>query len=793
MKKRLLVVFLILLLIPFASADPFTDWFRGLFGITGRVTADQISWRNGISSCSSIGCSAVTDNDCALCRAKYGADKGCETNDLSYGPAYYSSAGKCKAGSADLSRAWSDWYKACDCGTYIPTQTVTPPAPPAQPTPAASSRMTAKCSGDWCLGNAGENCNTVCSRQGKICVQSRFRDVNACSFFSPFGSCNCDTRSWWAADQPAYVSDSNDENFDKCLGYTGNTAGASCEASYPSVMRLCPCGTATPTCTNDCSFSSKRCKPGANIVQLCANYDTDSCYEWGDNSICSTNQVCNNNNCCTPTCPSANTINCGAIDSRSNGCGGSCNVVGTKCASGTCQNSICVSTAQQASTAQQSIQVNQVVIPEQTKTCGNFKLDAGEICDPSLSKKKCDLINPNYYSTNYAQCENNCSGWDTSDCRLRQTLIQTTPVNETNITTTPESNITIQQPQNVTNETCSTSLDGVCPVICSPGVDADCCKNSGKFWLKTSFGYGCYVSDYNPGCYGNETCGSQIDGCCPNWCAAGSDADCCAIIGKNFVINEFGVYVCNESANITEQILQTSSQASVAQQAVLAQTPTTSGESTGKAKTKTSFIGANGVVLSGDGLRGRGTGIPFTNTRVVLQRQLVTIKATPNTPGDYSKELGFTRPSSIEWTGPYRVYTYDENDLISDDNRYSDLLEDRSILAIRVKEGNGHLSSDNYLSLLKNENDLKSLEVWFRSEYGLELVEPRVAIKAERDTALDVPTGKGGCDDKACYYKCVGDSSMGTLCTIEECKKTVESGCIKNSLSMIENCISNCG
>jgi|GEM_PF-6615718 len=80
--------------------------------------------------------------------------------------------------------------------------------------------------------------------------------------------------------------------------------------------------------------------------------------------------------------------------------------------------------------------------------------------------------------------------------------------------------------------TCSEYIDGYCPSGCSAGSDADCCLNAGKYWLKTPSGYGCYDSNYNPGCIAGQACGVTTDGCCPNWCSAGSDADCCTQSGK---------------------------------------------------------------------------------------------------------------------------------------------------------------------------------------------------------------------------------------------------------------------
>jgi hypothetical protein len=48
--------------------------------------------------------------------------------------------------------------------------------------------------------------------------------------------------TWWAPDQPSYVSGSSDPNFGECLGYVGNPPLSACGASYPSASRICRCG-----------------------------------------------------------------------------------------------------------------------------------------------------------------------------------------------------------------------------------------------------------------------------------------------------------------------------------------------------------------------------------------------------------------------------------------------------------------------------------------------------------------------------------------------------------------------
>jgi len=97
------------------------------------------------------------------------------------------------------------------------------------------------------------------------------------------------------------------------------------------------------------------------------------------------------------------------------------------------------------------------------------------------------------------------------------------------------------QQQNQTY-TCTSYYDQACPASCAAGSDADCCSNAGKYWLQTNSGYGCYDTNYNTGCSAGKPCSNTSDQCCPNWCAAGSDIDCCTQAQKCWIEN--GCYTC---------------------------------------------------------------------------------------------------------------------------------------------------------------------------------------------------------------------------------------------------------
>jgi hypothetical protein len=89
---------------------------------------------------------------------------------------------------------------------------------------------------------------------------------------------------------------------------------------------------------------------------------------------------------------------------------------------------------------------------------------------------------------------------------------------------------------------CSSTSDDVCPSFCAPGADYDCCTNVGKCWID---GHGCYssCSTGTGSCTErNECIRDESDGCCPSWCGAGADYDCC--INNGMCWTDGGCYSC---------------------------------------------------------------------------------------------------------------------------------------------------------------------------------------------------------------------------------------------------------
>ena len=65
----------------------------------------------------------------------------------------------------------------------------------------------------------------------------------------------------------------------------------------------CPNGCldgACTTCTNACTSGAKQCSDSTHY-QVCGNYDTDSCTEWGSSTACPTGQTCSGAGVCSTT------------------------------------------------------------------------------------------------------------------------------------------------------------------------------------------------------------------------------------------------------------------------------------------------------------------------------------------------------------------------------------------------------------------------------------------------------------------------------------------------------------
>src|SRR3989344_3072234 len=133
----------------------------------------------------------------------------------------------------------------------------------------------------------------------------------SCSFGCLSGQCqtctigsSCTGCSGGLCSTGQCVYDSSCTCVNKCWGNLNPSGqGSTCK------WEVCPDGTPycdssqvcqTQTCTSECAIGYPRCKPNVNnVVQSCGNYDSDPCYEYGNDFTCSSNQICDQGTCKT--------------------------------------------------------------------------------------------------------------------------------------------------------------------------------------------------------------------------------------------------------------------------------------------------------------------------------------------------------------------------------------------------------------------------------------------------------------------------------------------------------------
>ncbi len=524
MKKIAVFIILLLIFIPIASADPFTDWFRGLFGITGKVTSERpIILHRTVRDCTTgnaIGAEQIIDlrtfrdgtYTSYTCASRYRQqciedgsfdnyyDEKCEYETVSTPPPSLAASPYCGDNLCNGVESCSTCSSDCGaCAVITPTCT----------------SLCNTCSGfsDVCDTIGEQGCTrTDCSTYIQSCTRST--DGVVCS------GGKCQNGQCILAQQPTtgVTTDSGkictDSDNGKNYYVGGNATNHTALFALRSIPDIPLFGgdMLFDTCHSNTELLEMYCLGNSVFDEIynCPNgckYDAcvpfDSCTDSdGGKYFTQKGKVTDKGVLVEDRCFSSTTVlemYClgNSVSSVSFDCSTN---FGYECKDGAC-----------------------------TKEQTTATITNDGVCGTTLNNCTIGIfLDIPDNSTDYLW---NCTGQNGGITRSCNSQIISN------------------------NQICGTSLNGVCPVTCSAGSDADCCKNSGKFWLKTSFGYGCYASNYNPGCYGNEACGIQTDGCCPNWCAAGSDADCCINSGKNWVKNSLGYYNCVDK--VTQQTTTT--------------------------------------------------------------------------------------------------------------------------------------------------------------------------------------------------------------------------------------------
>lgn len=130
---------------------------------------------------------------------------------------------------------------------------------------------------------------------------------NKCNACTPGNSCTGCSGGLCSTGQCVYTPGCDCVN--KCWGdlqISPDKIASTCE------WDVCPDGTPycdssqystvcqAQSCTSECAIGYPRCKPDFNnVVQSCGNYDSDPCYEYGNDFTCSSGQICDQGTCKT--------------------------------------------------------------------------------------------------------------------------------------------------------------------------------------------------------------------------------------------------------------------------------------------------------------------------------------------------------------------------------------------------------------------------------------------------------------------------------------------------------------
>ncbi|MCO4762716.1 MAG: hypothetical protein KC502_14480 [Myxococcales bacterium] len=138
---------------------------------------------------------------------------------------------------------------------------------------------------------------------------------DACSAGSCAATCKdqCTTQGAKQCDPAGGVQTCDDYNKDGCKEWGTPTA---CGANL-----TCSGGSCVKTCANQCQANgAKQCVPGGTAqVQTCGDYNKDGCLEWGTAVSCPTKQACSKGACvqtCQSSCPKKGAKQCGSLGAK---------------------------------------------------------------------------------------------------------------------------------------------------------------------------------------------------------------------------------------------------------------------------------------------------------------------------------------------------------------------------------------------------------------------------------------------------------------------------------------------
>jgi len=240
----------------------------------------------------------------------------------------------------------------------------------------------------------------------------------------------------------------DDFDSDACMDWgpiTPCTGGDTCSDGY-----------CDSTCTNECTTGATQCA-GTTGAQTCGDYDSDPCLEWGPIVPCPAGETCSMGQCdvtCTNECAAMNDTQCTTS-------GGGFQVCDYPA------GSTCLAWGPQVSCA-----------VDETCVAGACVL----VCDCDFNAGICEPDSPG--STTACSCDDDCIG----------------------------------------GSPCET--DGHCDTWCPPNADVDCdCACDYNEYCEAGTQGGTDTCACDPDCEPNEWA-CDDDGHCDTWCTAGVDPDC---------------------------------------------------------------------------------------------------------------------------------------------------------------------------------------------------------------------------------------------------------------------------
>lgn len=206
------------------------------------------------------------------------------TDDCSVGEQQCSGNGVKSCGNYD-SDSCLDWSSVNDCQDYE------------------------ACEGGQCVATCGNDCSVS---GVSVCVGNATRscgqfDPDTCLEWSPLTDCKA---SETCTNGVCVAHCSSNCEVDGALRCDGNGV-QTCSyddgcwiwsAPVDCGAQVCADGECTAVCSNECQSVGEHTCDGANAYRVCGDFDDDDCLEWGSDTACGVDEICDAGYCATVVC-----------------------------------------------------------------------------------------------------------------------------------------------------------------------------------------------------------------------------------------------------------------------------------------------------------------------------------------------------------------------------------------------------------------------------------------------------------------------------------------------------------